>query len=100
MKISLAMSLIVAALSVPAMSYAQSNTDPTTRADVNAQIVQAEQNGTLHQSKNGYPDYSTAQSGTSANARSNEGYGSMPLNFSQSGGPSNTMSGNSTFAHH
>jgi hypothetical protein len=97
MKISFAIPMLVAALSIPALSYAQSNTDPTTRAEVNAQVVQAEQNGTLHQPKNGYPDYSTAQAGTS---RTNEGYGSMPLNFTQSGGPSHSITGNSTFAHH
>jgi hypothetical protein len=98
MKISFAIPMLVAALAVPVLSYAQSNNDPTTRADVNAQIVQAEQNGTLHQPKNDYPDYPASQG--SASSRSNEGYGSMPLNFSQSGGPSHSMTDGSTFAHH
>jgi len=100
MKISFAIPMIVAALSIPAMSYAQSNTDPVTRADVKAQTKQAEQDGTLHQSKIHYPDYSTAQSGASRTSYSNESYGSMPLNYSQSGGRSSVMGGGSTFAHH
>jgi hypothetical protein len=97
MKISLAIPMLVAALAIPAMSYAQGNTDPTTRTDVNAQVVQAEQNGTLHQPKNDYPDYPAAQNGASP---VKESYGSMPLNFTQSGRPSNMMTAERTFAHH
>ncbi|SEJ93530.1 DUF4148 domain-containing protein [Paraburkholderia diazotrophica] len=101
MKASLTVSLIVAALAIPAMSYAQSAQStqaPVTRSEVNAQIVQAEKDGTLHQSKVHYPDYAAAQTGTAR--ESTEAYGTMPMNFSQSGAPSNVTAGTSLFSHH
>ncbi|SIT41271.1 conserved exported hypothetical protein [Paraburkholderia piptadeniae] len=101
MKTSLTVSLIVAALAMPAMSYAQSaqsTQDPTTRSEVNAQIVQAEKDGTLHQSKVHYPDYTAAQTGVAR--QSTEAYGTMPLNFSQSGTPLKAPMSTSPFTHH
>ncbi|MEM5436849.1 DUF4148 domain-containing protein [Paraburkholderia diazotrophica] len=98
MKASLTVSLIVAALAMPAMSYAQSTQDPVTRSEVKAQIVQAEKDGTLHQSKVHYPDYAAAQTGVAR--ESTEAYGTMPLNFSQSGAPSKATMSTSVFSHH
>jgi hypothetical protein len=101
MKTSFTVSLIVAALAMPAMSYAQSaqtTQDPITRSDVQAQIVQAEKDGTLHQSKVHYPDYAAAQTGVAR--ESTEAYGTMPMNFSQSGAPSKATTATSLFSHH
>jgi len=48
--------LVAATLIVPAAaSFAQSSNGPITRAQVKAQVVEAEQQGTLHQSKVHYP---------------------------------------------
>jgi len=100
MKTSLTVSLIVAALSIPAMSYAQSaqtTQDPIARSEVKAQTVQAEKDGTLHQSKVHYPDYAAAQTGVAR--ESTEAYGTMPLNFTQSGTPSKGTTSTSLFTH-
>ncbi|SAK46065.1 hypothetical protein AWB80_00997 [Caballeronia pedi] len=53
----LAAALLACAVMVPMLSYAQSS--PTaTRAEVDMQVAQAERDGTLHQSRIGYPDKS------------------------------------------
>lgn len=98
MKTSFMISLIAAALTIPAMSYAQSTQAPVTRGEVNAQIVQAEKDGTLHQSKVHYPDYTAAPSGVAR--ESTEEYGTMPMNFTQSGAPSKTTMSGPLFTHH
>ncbi|MGF6778876.1 DUF4148 domain-containing protein [Paraburkholderia sp. GAS334] len=88
-------SLVVAgALIVPAVSFAQTgNNDPITRDSVRAQVVQAEQQGVLHQSKTHYPQYDTPAhamaSGVAStgNVASNVDYGPATYGSTQSGQP-------------
>jgi hypothetical protein len=47
--------LIAAALLVPIASFAQSFPKPITRSDINSQVAEAQQQGTLRQSKVHYP---------------------------------------------
>jgi hypothetical protein len=93
---------VAAALIAPAISFAQAGSnDPITRAQVRSEIVQAEQQGVLHQSKVHYPDYNRqdivrAEANTNmkpnvnANANPTAGageYGSAMSGSSQSGQP-------------
>ncbi|BBU33206.1 hypothetical protein BTHE68_69400 (plasmid) [Burkholderia sp. THE68] len=65
--------LLACAVMVPMLSYAQSS--PTvTRAEVETQVAQAEHDGTLHQSKTGYPE-----------GRYSQGYGASSEGSVQSG---------------
>ena len=97
MKTSITIAMLTAALLMPAISYAKiDSNESTTRAEVKAQIVQAEKDGTLHQSKVHYPDYNANASA----GRSASDYGTMPLNFSQSGSPAKGMSDSTLFEHH
>ncbi|WP_109481949.1 DUF4148 domain-containing protein [Paraburkholderia sp. C35] len=99
MKTSIAIAMIAAALAMPALSYAKVDSNQgTTRTEVKAQIVQAEQDGTLHQSKIHYPDYAPKES-TAAQQSISE-YGSMPTSFSQSGSPANGLNNSKLFEHH
>ncbi|TDN61787.1 DUF4148 domain-containing protein [Paraburkholderia sp. BL10I2N1] len=91
---------VAAALIAPAISFAQAGSnDPITRAQVKSEIVQAEQQGVLHQSRVHYPDYNSQDSmhadasahmNTNANANATAGgaeYGSAMVGSSQSGQP-------------
>ena len=99
MKTSITVAMLTAALLMPAISYAKiDSNDSTTRAEVKAQIVQAEKDGTLHQSKVHYPDYNANASEAARQSASD--YGTMPLNFSQSGSPAKGMSDSKLFEHH
>ncbi|MEM5340636.1 DUF4148 domain-containing protein [Paraburkholderia azotifigens] len=98
MKISFTISMIVAALAMPMISYAKADSNGLTRDEVKAQIVQAGKDGTLHQSKVHYPEYD--QNASAAGRQSASGYGTMPLNFSQSGSPVKSGSNSQLFEHH
>ena len=56
MKIAICSLILASALAAPVASFAQTANDPVSRSDVRAQIVEAEKNGTLHQSRSHYPD--------------------------------------------
>lgn len=71
--------LAVAAL-IPGMAFAQ--THALTRAEVKAQVVQAERNGTLHISNTQYPEGVTRPD---ASAPSDSGYGPATQANSQTG---------------
>ncbi|BCF91723.1 MULTISPECIES: DUF4148 domain-containing protein [Paraburkholderia] len=99
MKTSITIAMLTAVLLMPAISYAKIDSNQTTtRGEVKAQIVQAEKDGTLHQSKVHYPDYN-ANASTVAQ-QSDSGYGTMPLNFSQSGSPAQGINNSILFDHH
>ncbi|MBN3754839.1 DUF4148 domain-containing protein [Paraburkholderia sp. Tr-20389] len=98
MKTSLIISLIAVALATPMISYAKVDSNGLTRDEVNAQVVQAEKDGTLHQSKVHYPEYASRAS--EAGPRSTGEYGAPPLNFSQSGSRDRSGNVNTLFEHH
>jgi Domain of unknown function (DUF4148) len=87
---SLVLSLLAAsALTPPLASFAQTANDPITRAQVRADLIQAEQQGTVPPSKTKYPaGQDTAQNLTrQANRQSrdvNTGYGPSIDGSSQS----------------
>lgn len=74
------------AMLVPCMAFAQ--THSVTRAEVKAQIVQAERAGTLHPSNTQYP-LSVRRS--TAIASRDTGYGASPQTNSQAGGNGNAL---------
>jgi hypothetical protein len=79
--------LIVASLlSAPFVSYAQDSASPT-RAEVRAQLINAEQAGQFPQSKTHYPDASpnTATTYVANKAAENQSYGSSASGSSASG---------------
>jgi hypothetical protein len=98
MKTSLAVSMVVAALAMPMVSYAKADSNGLTRDEVKAQVVQAEEDGTLHQPKVHYPEYGQNASATGRQSASE--YGTTPLNFSQSGSRMQSGSNSKLFEHH
>jgi Ni/Co efflux regulator RcnB len=95
---SLVLSLLAAsALALPIASFAQDANQPVTRAQVRADLVRAEQQGTVPLSKTHYPpDQNMAQRGGDENT----GYGPSTYGSAQSSsviplGPQNTL-----FSHH
>jgi hypothetical protein len=76
---------VAVALIVPTVSFAQTTGDGITRAQVHAQVVQAEQQGVLHQSKVHYPQ-DNAQAASKSGA-ANIDYGPATFGTSQSGQP-------------
>ncbi|MBN3765991.1 DUF4148 domain-containing protein [Burkholderia sp. Ac-20365] len=98
MKTSLVISLVVSALAMPMIAHAKIDSNSVTRDEVRAQLVQAEKDGTLHQSKNQYPDYNANNaSDTQQSARD---YGMAPATFSQSGARIKDANNNRLFEHH
>ncbi|MGF6639915.1 hypothetical protein OKW38_006204 [Paraburkholderia sp. MM5496-R1] len=93
MKVLIAHAILATTIAIPALSSAQ----PLTRSEVEANVIQAEQNGTLHQSKLHYPDESSPRQ-----AHANNDYGSGPVVNSQSGHRLSfaTPSDNALFSHH
>jgi Domain of unknown function (DUF4148) len=51
----IAIFVVASAAALPSVSFAQSTSGPLTRAQVRAQLVDAEQQGQLHQSNARYP---------------------------------------------
>lgn len=74
------------AMLVPCMAFAQ--THGVTRAEVEAQIVQAERAGTLHPSNTQYP---LSARRSTATASRDTGYGASPQTSSQAGRNGNTL---------
>lgn len=74
--------IVASALATPALSSAQQTNGPLTRAEVRAQLVTAEQEGMLHQSKSQYPKTAPASSRT-ATAFDISGYGPTASGSSQ-----------------
>jgi hypothetical protein len=66
--------IVVSALAIPAVSFAQQTNNPSTRAEVRSQLVTAEQQGLLHQSKTQYPKAAPSISAHAATADTS-GYG-------------------------
>ncbi|WP_233852311.1 DUF4148 domain-containing protein [Paraburkholderia sp. HD33-4] len=93
MKVLIAHAILATAIAIPAVSWAQ----PVTRSAVESLVTQAEQNGTLHQSKVHYPDAIK-----SAQVPASNDYGSGPLVNSQSGhrGSTETPVDKALFSHH
>lgn len=94
---SLAYWIAALLITIPALSFAQASNEPVTRAEVMAQVVQAEQDGTLHQSKVHYPP---AQPGA---AFADNAFGSSQEGSSQAGRfaqPLSMSTGHSLYAHH
>lgn len=76
----------VVALIVPTVSFAQVDSNgPLTRDEVRSQLVQAEQQGTLRQSRAHYPDYSAQPSARNVVSADSTSYGSAMNGASQSG---------------
>ena len=98
MKISFTISMVVAALAMPMMSYAKADSNGLSRDEIKAQVVQAEKDGTLHQPKVHYPEYGQNASATERQSASE--YGATPLNFSQSGSRLQSGSSSKLFEHH
>lgn len=71
--------LLAVAAVTPVLSYAQSSA-PVTRAEVQSQIVQALDDGTLHQPKVHYPDMQPANPG-----HADGSYGASTEGAAQSG---------------
>ncbi|MFM0758120.1 DUF4148 domain-containing protein [Paraburkholderia strydomiana] len=92
---SLIAALIVASTAVlPAVSFAQP-THELTRAEVRAQLITAEQQGLLHQSKNQYPGPAKLSGSTGSS-----GYGAPAAGSQQAGASLGQPLSHSLFAHH
>ncbi len=93
---SLIAALVVASTAIlPSVSFAQ-QTHELTRAEVGAQLVCAEQQGLLHQSKIYYP----TPAKMSGAACDTSGYGEPVTGSNQAGAPLGQPSGQSPYAHH
>lgn len=97
----LAMKTLIAALIVastailPSVSFAQP-THELTRAEVRAQLIDAQQQGLIPQSKNSYP----SPAKMSATARDTSGYGAPVTGTYQAGAPLRQPSSQTLYAHH
>ena len=93
---SLVLSLLAAsALTLPLASFAQTADDPVTRAQVNADLINAEQQGIAPPSKTHYP----AQAGQQREGAST-GYGPSTYGSSRSSSVVPLGPHNSLFSHH
>lgn len=95
---SIVLSLLAAsALALPVVSFAQDANQPVTRAQVRADLISAEQQGTVPLSKTHYPpDANVAQRKDDAST----GYGASTYGSRQSGSVVSSGAHNSLFAHH
>jgi uncharacterized protein DUF4148 len=85
---------VAAALAAPAISYAQQsdNTGPVTRAQVRAELIAAEKDGSLYLGNSDYPGPSAVQTVASANdTSSTQGVGGSFSGTSQSGSRTPTI---------
>jgi hypothetical protein len=89
MKSAIFLLLAASALTLPLSSFAQTSNDPVTRAQVRADLIQAEQQGTVPPSKTKYPagqdsaQHLTRQS-NQQDGDANTGYGALTDGSSQS----------------
>jgi hypothetical protein len=98
MKRILSTILVASALVAPVVSFAQTSNDPVTRSEVRAQVVAAEQNGTLHQSKVHYPSQQASME--TAKAGDTTSYGAPMAGSSQSRETISTVPQPGLFSHH
>ncbi|WP_321784114.1 DUF4148 domain-containing protein [Paraburkholderia sp. J94] len=96
MKAKFFVSMIVAAAMLPSVVFAQSH-DPVSRAEVKAQIVQAEHDGTLHPSNTRYPDPAIR---AQAPTQNDSGYGMTSASYSESGASAAPMAVKAIYEHH
>lgn len=90
--------VIASALVVPVASFAGTPDDSVTRSEVRAQVAEAQQAGTLHESKVHYPSQQASMhAAPSADAMS---YGTSLTGSSQSREFAVTAPQNGLFAHH
>ncbi|SAL35699.1 purine nucleoside phosphorylase [Caballeronia udeis] len=102
---SLVLSLLAAsALTLPLASFAQTANDPVTRAQVRADLITAEQQGTVPPSKTHYPAGQETASNTTRHADQQDGannaYGPSTYGSSQSSSVIPMGPHNSLFSHH
>jgi len=98
MKSLLTTFVVAVSLIVPTASFAQNSNGPMTRAQVKAQVVEAEQQGTLHQSKVHYPP--AAPWTTHAQSAPDASYGATTYGSSQSSASVPLDSNVTPFKHH
>jgi hypothetical protein len=89
---------LASALVVPVASFAGTPDDPVTRSEVRAQVAEAQQNGTLYQSKVQYP--SEQASTQAARTVDTTSYGTSMAGSSQSREVSVTAPQETLFSHH
>jgi len=77
--------VIASTLTIPVAAFAQNANNPITRADVLAQLVQAEKQGTLHQSKVHYPQYLKVQNTRGTQGSEASAYGYLAYGSTQAG---------------
>jgi hypothetical protein len=89
---------IASAMVVPVASFARTPDDSVTRSEVRAQVAEAQQNGTLHQSKVHYPSQQASmQAAQTVGATS---YGTSMAGSSQSREVAVTIPESALFSHH
>jgi Domain of unknown function (DUF4148) len=89
---------LASALVVPVASFAGAPEDSVTRSEVRAQVAEAQQNGTLHQSKVHYP--SEQASTQAARTVDTTSYGTSMAGSSQSREVALNARQNTLFLHH
>jgi hypothetical protein len=103
---TLVLSLLAAsALALPLASFAQASNDAVTRAQVRADLINAEQQGTVPPSKTHYPAgqetaRNTASQREQQNGDATNAYGPSTYGSSQSSGVIPLGPHNSLFSHH
>lgn len=103
---SLVLSLLaVSALTLPLASFAQTSNDPVTRAQVRADLINAEQQGTVPPSKTHYPAGQDTASNTirhtaQQGSDTNNAYGPSTYGSSQSSSVIPLGPHDSLFSHH
>lgn len=102
---SLVLSLLAAsALTLPLASFAQTANDPVTRAQVRADLINAEQQGRVPPSKTHYPAGQETAPDTTRHADQQDGvnnaYGPSTYGSSQSSSVIPLSPHNSLFSHH
>ncbi|QIE26003.1 hypothetical protein SBC1_47240 (plasmid) [Caballeronia sp. SBC1] len=103
---SLVLKLLAAsALTLPLASFAQTANEAVTRAQVRADLINAEQQGTVPPSKTHYPASQDAASNTTLRADqqgsdTNNAYGSSTYGSSQSSNVIPLVPRESLFSHH
>jgi hypothetical protein len=87
MKSVLSAALIASVLAIPAVSFAQQSNGPVTRAQVRAEVVEAQKAGLLDQNDTTYPKLYAAQTATpkSVTPQQGEAVGGVNIGTSQAG---------------
>jgi hypothetical protein len=87
MKSVLSATLIASVLAIPAVSFAQQSNGPVTRAQVRAEVVEAQKAGLLNQNDTNYPKLYAAQTSTpeSVTPQQGEAVGGVDIGTSQAG---------------